>query len=155
GEGALLDWSPEPTVSVRGSDHRAETFVDLAAGATCRLVEEFALGRTGEPPGRLATRLRIVREGRPLLDHGEVFGPCVPGAASLARSGAARHVLTAVIVGPAAQPAEVRVDAAGVSVARMPLSDDVTVVLATGPDRPSVLRASVPGAARSDAERRR
>lgn len=143
GSGAALDWSPEPTVSVAGSDHVVETRVELAPDASCRIIEEFALGRSGEPAGRLRTRLRVTRGGRALVDHGEVFGPDLPGAGSLARAGAARHVLTAVIVGPAtAASSWATVGLPGVSVARIAVTDDVAVVLAAGPDRPSVLAAS-------------
>lgn len=139
GAGGHLDWRPEPTVSVAGSDHVATTRVDLRAGATCRIVEEFSLGRLGEPSGRLATALRVARDGRPLVHHGEWFGPDVPGAGSVSRVGTARHVLAAAIVGPPATASEVVLDVPGVSAARFAVADDVTVVLAAGPDRPSVL----------------
>jgi urease accessory protein len=149
GAGGHLEWCPEPTVSVAGSDHVATTRVDLSAAATCRIVEEFSLGRQAEPCGRLATSLRVTRAGRVLVHHGEQFGPDLPGAGSVARVGAARHVVAAVIVGPSAQPTEVVLDLAGVSAARLVVAADVTVVLAAGPDRPSVLavwaRLATPG----------
>jgi urease accessory protein len=149
GAGGHLDWWPEPTVSVGGSDHVASTRVDLGAQATCRIVEEYSLGRYGEPSGRLATDLRVTRGARPLVHHGELFGPDVPGAGSVARLGAARHVIAAVIVGAAVLPSEVVLDVGGASAARLAVADDVNVVLAAGPDRPSVLalweRLATPG----------
>lgn len=140
-DGGHLDWRPEPTVSVAGSDHVAHTVVELTAGATCRIVEEFALGRAGEPSGRLATRLRVVRDGVALIDHGEMFGPTIAGAGSVARVGPARHVFAEVVVGPRPPAPQAWVDVAGVSIARLPLADAAALVLAAGPDRPSVLTA--------------
>ena len=69
GMDAHLDWIGEPTVSVVGSDHTITTVVDLDETATCRVVEEVSLGRSGEPSGRLQLVLRIRRAGRP---------PCPP-----------------------------------------------------------------------------
>jgi urease accessory protein len=138
GAGAHLDWRPEPTVSVAGSDHVARTRIALAEGATCRVVEEFSLGRCGEPPGRLATELRVTRAGRPLVHHAEVFGPAVAGAGSVARVGAARHVVMAVVVGPPAGPSRVELVPHGASAAWLPVAGDALLVLACGPDRPAV-----------------
>lgn len=138
GAGAHLDWRPEPTVSVAGSDHVARTHIALAGSATCRVVEEFSLGRCGEPSGRLATELRMTRAGRPLVHHGEVFGPDIAGAGSFARLGSARHVLMAVVVGPPAGPSRVTLAPDRASGAWLPVAADAVVVLACGPDRPAV-----------------
>lgn len=127
GAGAHLEWALEPMVSVVGSDHVARTAVELAAGATCRLVEEYALGRHGEPCGTLATELRITRDGTPLVHHGERFTP-----------GAPRHVLAALLVG---LPADPFVHVGGdVHAACLPAAvPGVAVLLAQGHDRPAVL----------------
>jgi urease accessory protein len=78
GEDAELNWLPQQIISVRGSDLRMRTRVEL--GATGRLVlrEEQILGRHGEPSGTLTTRLTVHRAGRPLLDQELSLGPAAP-----------------------------------------------------------------------------
>ena len=137
GAGAHLAWWAEPTVSIVGSDHTTRTVVDVADDATCRIVEEVSLGRTGEAPGRLHLALHVTRGGRPVVRHAETFGDSPGPTPSLVSVGGARHVLSAVLVG---------VDA-GVSrtvvtdecrAAWLPMAADVAVVLAVGSDRPVV-----------------
>ncbi len=135
-DGRLRLWL-EPTVSVVGSRHRATTTVRLAEGATCVVVEEVALGRRGEASGRLDLRLRVERAGAVLLDHGEAFGPDVPGALSSVSVGAARHVCSAVLVGVTAGESRTCIET-GRAAAWLPIAEDAAVVLAVGPDRPSV-----------------
>ncbi len=143
GAGAHLTWRPEPTVSIEGSDHIARTLIDLAEGATCEVVEEYSLGRCGEVSGRLVTDLRVVRGGRPLVHHGECFGPSEPGAGSVAGVASARHVLAAIFVGRPVEESMVVLDdptrPASRSAAWFPVAVDAGVLLAVGPDRPSVV----------------
>jgi urease accessory protein len=141
GMDAHIDWIGEPTVSVAGSDHTITTTVDLDETATCRVVEEVSLGRSGEPSGRLRLVLRVVRGGRPLVHHDEEFGPDVPGAGSVISNGGAHHVLSEVLVGVDAGEPRVSVTD-GCRVAWLPVAADVVMILAVGPDRPSV-RAAV------------
>lgn len=136
GAGGHLDVAPEPTVTVVGSRHRSIARVLLAAGATCRLVDEVSLGRTGEPPGDLALSLRVERDGVPLVHHDERFGHA--GATTSVGVGAARHVVTAVLVGPDAGAPRVVVEPDR-AVSWMPVADDAVVVMALGRDRPAVL----------------
>jgi urease accessory protein len=138
GAGGRLDLGLEPTVSVAGSWHRASTIVRLAGSATCCVVEEVVLGRTGECSGRLDLALRVERDGSPLAHHEESFGPGVPGAGSSVSVGGARHVLSAVLVGVDAGRSRVRVEN-GRAVAWLPVQDDAVVIMAVGPDRPTVL----------------
>lgn len=140
GAGAHLDWFGEPTVSVVGSDHTVTTAVDLDVAATCRVVEEVSLGRSGEPSGRLRLVLRVERNGRPLVHHDELFGPDAPGAGSVVSVGAARHVLSAVLVGVEAGEPRSMIDGP-CRVAWLPVAADAAVVLAVGPDRPTVTTA--------------
>ncbi|MFF8838069.1 urease accessory protein UreD [Streptomyces sp. NPDC015130] len=79
GEGAVLRWLPEQLVSAHGSDLLMRTTVELAATARLVLREEQILGRHGEPPGTLLTRLTVRRAGRPLLDQELTYGPGAPG----------------------------------------------------------------------------
>ncbi|AEW92719.1 MULTISPECIES: urease accessory protein UreD [Streptomycetaceae] len=79
GPGAELRWLPEPLIAAAGSDLVLTTEAELAADARLVLREEQVLGRAGEAPGRLVTRLSVRRRGRPLLDQELAFGPGVPG----------------------------------------------------------------------------
>ncbi len=141
GMDAHLEWVGQPTVSVAGSDHTVATVVDLDAMATCRIVEEVSLGRSGEPSGQLRLIIRVERDGHPLVHHDELFGPAVPGAGSVVSAGVARHVLSEVLVG--VDPGESRVSVDGETrAAWLSMGPDVAMILAVGPDRPSV-QASV------------
>ncbi len=98
--GARLDWWPEPTVSVFGSDHRTVTRIELADGAVMRWVDELSLGRHGEPCGALSLRQRVEVAGRVMVDHETAFGTSAfagPGA-----HGIGRCVLSAVLIGDGA-----------------------------------------------------
>ncbi|MFF7440355.1 urease accessory protein UreD [Streptomyces sp. NPDC008122] len=79
GDGAVLRWLPEQLVSAAGSNLRMRTTVDLAPTARLVLREEQVLGRHGEAPGTLTTRLTVRRAGRPLFDQELAFGPGAPG----------------------------------------------------------------------------
>lgn len=138
GEGAHLDWRPEPTVSVVGSDHLISTRVELAPTATCRLFDELSLGRHGEASGALEWELRVERGGRVLVHHAERFGPDVAGHGSVVGVGSARHVCSGVLVGVDAGTSRTRIDGASAA-GRLPVADDTVVVMAVGPDRPAVL----------------
>ncbi|MDN3292944.1 urease accessory protein UreD [Streptomyces ficellus] len=79
GEQAELRWLPEQLISAYGSDLRMRTVVELAGSARLVLREEQILGRHGEAPGTLATRLTVRRAGRLLLDQELRYGPGAPG----------------------------------------------------------------------------
>ncbi|WP_328869777.1 urease accessory protein UreD [Streptomyces sp. NBC_00287] len=78
-DGGELRWLPEQLISAGGSDLYVTTHVDL--GATARLVlrEEQVLGRVGEEPGRLTSRLTVRIAGRTVLDQELACGPGAPG----------------------------------------------------------------------------
>jgi urease accessory protein len=97
GPGARLEYRPEPLVVADGARHRTEVAVQLAADASLVLRDEVLLGRHGERGGRCRTRLRVDRDGRPLLRHElEVDGadPAIGGPAVLAGHRAAGTLLT-------------------------------------------------------------
>jgi urease accessory protein len=138
GRNAHLDLWLEPTISVVGSRHRTATVVRLDGDATCRIVEESVLGRRNEASGHLDLSLRVERDGRPLVHHDERFGPDVSGAWSSVSVGAARHVVSAVLVGIDVGLPQVRVEADR-AVAWLPVAADAAMVMAIGHDRPSVM----------------
>ncbi|MCC2278014.1 urease accessory protein UreD [Streptomyces sp. ET3-23] len=134
GDGAVLHWLPEPLISARGSDLRTATRAELAAGARLVLREEQVLGRTGEPPGRLVSRLTVRRAGRPLFDQELAYGPGVPGWDGGAVLGGHRAVGQLVVVDPAFEhrPAEPRL--LGGTAVLTPLAGPAVAVGAVAPD---------------------
>ncbi|MCX5389287.1 urease accessory protein UreD [Streptomyces sp. NBC_00094] len=135
GEGGALRWLPEQLVSAHGSDLRMRTTVELAATARLVLREEQILGRHGEPPGTLATRLTVRRAGRPLLDQELAYGPGAPdgwdGGAVLGGHRATGQLL---VVDPdfTDKPVESRLLGEGAVIA--PLAGPAALVTAVAPD---------------------
>lgn len=78
-DGGELHWLPEQLISVCGSDLHVTTRVDLAGSARLVLREEQVLGRVGEEPGRLTSRLTLRIAGRTVLDQELACGPGAPG----------------------------------------------------------------------------
>ncbi|MEI7032110.1 urease accessory protein UreD [Streptomyces pratensis] len=101
GEHAKLYWSPKPLICAAGSDLRQSWTVDVAPTARLALREELVLGRTGEPPGHVATRLVVRRGGRVLLDQEARYGPGAPGWDGPAVLGAHRATGQLLLVDPA------------------------------------------------------
>lgn len=134
GEHAEAHWLPEPVISAAGSDLRQTVRAELAPTARLVLRDEQVLGRTGEAPGRLRTRLTVHRGGRPLIDQELAYGPGTPGwdgPAVLAGHRAAGQLL---IVDPAfaGQPPEARL--LGPTAAVTPLAGPAVLVTAVAPD---------------------
>jgi len=99
--GAELVWDPEPFIAAQGARHRTTVRIELADDARLTWHEQTLLGRHGEEPGSVATRLCVRRAGRPLLDHTVAVGPHYPGSLGPAVIGAGRAGSTTVIVDPA------------------------------------------------------
>ncbi|MEU0660956.1 urease accessory protein UreD [Streptomyces lavendulocolor] len=135
GEDAELCWLPEQLVSARGSDLRMRTVVDLAATARLVLREEQVLGRHGEGPGTLATRLTVRRAGRLLLDQELAYGPGAPGGwdggAVLAGNRAVGQLL---VVDPAYDGKAAEPRLIGGCAALAPLAGPAVLVTAVAPD---------------------
>jgi urease accessory protein len=75
GAGGRLNWLPEPIVPVAGSLHRVTAAIEVATGGAVAWREEIMLGRHGEAPGELSSRLEIITgTGRPLLRQEVVVG---------------------------------------------------------------------------------
>ncbi|MFJ1991043.1 urease accessory protein UreD [Streptomyces asiaticus] len=100
-DGAALHWLPEPLISAHGSELLMTTRVELAPTARLVLREEQILGRTGESPGQLTSRLTVHRAGRPLLDQELAHGPGAPGWDGGAVLGGHRAVGQLLVVDPA------------------------------------------------------
>ncbi|UBU18453.1 urease accessory protein UreD [Nonomuraea gerenzanensis] len=138
-EQASLHWLPEPLISAARSNLRQSCTVDVAAGARLVLREEQVLGRAGEPPGRLTTRLTVRHDGHLLLDQQSAYGPDAPGwdgPAVLAGHRAAGQLL---IVDPAyaEDPPGVRLfgdDPANGQAVLTPLAGSALLVTAVAPD---------------------
>lgn len=117
GDGARLDWLPEPLISAAGSVLRMTTTVELAPTAHLVLREEQVLGRSGEETGALRSRLIVRRAGRTLLDQETAYGPGAPGWDTSAVLDGHRALGQLLVVQPESDqsPAEVRLlgDAAG------------------------------------------
>ncbi|MGW0390036.1 urease accessory protein UreD [Streptomyces sp. NPDC003042] len=134
-EDAAVRWLPEPLVSVRGSDLRVRTRAELAPTARLLLREEQVLGRTGEVPGLLRSRLTVTRGGRALLDQELACGPGAPGGwdgpAGLAGHRALGQLL---IVDPAFEEAPPAAGVLGEFAVLTPLAGPAVLVTALAPD---------------------
>ncbi|MFD7838608.1 urease accessory protein UreD [Streptomyces sp. NPDC059761] len=134
-EDSALRWLPEPLVSVRGSDLRVRTRAELAPTARLLLREEQVLGRSGEVPGLLRSRLTVTRGGSPLLDQEVACGPGAPGGwdgpAGLAGHRALGQLL---VVDPAFAISAPRAAVLGEFAAVTPLAGPAVLVTALAPD---------------------
>ncbi|MET9466031.1 urease accessory protein UreD [Streptomyces sp. NPDC006544] len=134
GESAVR-WLPEPLVSVRGSDLRVRTRAELAPTARLLLREEQVLGRTGEAPGLLCSRLTVTRAGRPLLDQELACGPGAPGGwdgpAGLHGHRALGQLL---VVDPDFEAAPPQARTLGEFAAATPLAGPAVLITALAPD---------------------
>ncbi|MFF3751919.1 urease accessory protein UreD [Streptomyces sp. NPDC002018] len=135
GENAELNWLPQQLVSAYGSDLRMRTRVELAGTARLTLREEQILGRHGEGPGTLHTRLTVLRAGRPLLDQELAYGPGAPagwdGGAVL---GGHRAVGQLLLVGPEFEEKPAMPRLLGESAVLTPLAGPAVLVTAVAPD---------------------
>ncbi|WP_394814497.1 urease accessory protein UreD [Streptomyces chisholmiae] len=100
GEHARLRWLPQPLISAAGSNLHQTYTVNLASTSRLLLREEQILGRAGEEPGHLVTRIRVHRAGRPLLDQRTAYGDPAPGWDGPAVLAGHRAVGQLLLVGP-------------------------------------------------------
>ncbi|WP_280912703.1 urease accessory protein UreD [Streptomyces sp. SAI-208] len=134
-DGGELRWLPEQLISAGGSDLSVGTRIDLAATGRLVLREEQVLGRVGEEPGRLTSRLVLRIAGRTVLDQELACGPGAPGGwdgpAVLAGH---RTVGQLLVARPefAEQPVPARVLGEGAVV--VPLAGPAVLVTAVAPD---------------------
>ncbi|HZF90979.1 urease accessory protein UreD [Streptomyces sp.] len=134
-DGGELRWLPEQLICAAGSELTVRTRVDLAAGGRLVLREEQVLGRVGEEPGRLTSRLTVRVDGRAVLDQELACGPGAPGGwDGSAGLGGHRAVGQLVVVRPefAARPVVARTLGEGAAV--LPLAGPAALVSAVAPD---------------------
>lgn len=65
--GGAFVWLPQPVIAAAGCDHLNDVAVDLAPDARFVMREQLLLGRKGEDSGHLRQKVRVRRDGRPLL----------------------------------------------------------------------------------------
>ncbi|WP_171108771.1 MULTISPECIES: urease accessory protein UreD [Streptomyces] len=134
-DGGELRWLPEQLISACGSDLHMHTRADVGPAARLVLREEQVLGRAGEEPGRLTSRLSVRIAGRAVLDQELSCGPGAPGGwDGPAGLGGHRAVGQLVVVRPefAQRPVPARVLGEGAAV--MPLAGPAALVTAVAPD---------------------
>lgn len=134
-DGGELHWLPEPLISARGSDLYVTSRVDLAPGARLVLREEQVLGRVGEEPGRLTSRVVVRVGGRVVLDQELACGTGAPGGwdgpAVLAGH---RAVGQLVVVQPEFDEKPVAARVLGEYASLVPLAGPAALVTAVAPD---------------------
>ncbi|MFG3661809.1 urease accessory protein UreD [Streptomyces sp. NPDC047706] len=134
-DGGELHWLPEQLIAARDSDLYVRIRADLGPAARLVLREEQVLGRAGEEPGRLTSRLSVRVAGRTVLDQELSCGPGAPGGwDGPAGLGGHRAVGQLVVVRPefAERPAAVRVLGEGAAV--LPLAGPAVLVTAVARD---------------------
>lgn len=103
---AMLTWIPEPGLATEGCDHRCDNLVQLASSARLLWRDEFMVER--RPDGAAGTwrsRLRVTRDGWPVVSSELAMGPGSPLWCSPAVLNGARSVSFMVVVDPG-QPLE-------------------------------------------------
>lgn len=132
---AELRWLPEQLICARGSDLTVTTEVDVGAAGRLVLREEQVLGRVGEEPGRLASRIRVRVAGRVVLDQELECGPGAPGGwDGPAGLGGHRAAGQLVVVRPEFGAFPVAPRTLGESAAVLPLAGPAVLVSAVAPD---------------------
>ncbi|MEU6096826.1 urease accessory protein UreD [Streptomyces sp. NPDC047079] len=130
-----LRWLPEQLISARGSELSVSSRIDLAPGARLVYREEQVLGRVGEDPGRLTSRLTVRLAGRPLLDQEVACGPGAPGGWDGPAVLAGRRTLGQLLVArPEFEGSPVAARPLGEWAALTPLAGPAVLVTAVAPD---------------------
>ncbi|QUW83571.1 urease accessory protein UreD [Streptomyces mirabilis] len=133
--GGELRWLPEQLISAQESDLYVSSRVELRSGARLVFREEQVLGRVGEQPGRLTSRLVVRLDGRPLLDQELSCGPGAPGGwDGPAVLGGHRALGQLVVVRPEFEREPPQARLLGEYAALMPLAGPAALVSALAPD---------------------
>ncbi|MET7849922.1 urease accessory protein UreD [Streptomyces avermitilis] len=133
--GGELRWLPEQLISAGGSELYVTSRIDLEPGARFVFREEQVLGRVGEEPGRLTSRLTLRIGGRTVLDQELACGPGAPGGwDGPAVLGGHRALGQLVVVRPEFEREPVGARLLGESAALTPLAEAAVLVTALAPD---------------------
>ncbi|MET7972699.1 urease accessory protein UreD [Streptomyces mirabilis] len=133
--GGELRWLPEQLISAQGSDLYVSSRVELRSGARLVFREEQVLGRVGEQPGRLTSRLTVRLDGRPLLDQELSCGPGAHGGwDGPAGLGGHRALGQLLVVRPEFESEPPQARLLGEYAALMPLAGPAALVSALAPD---------------------
>jgi urease accessory protein len=133
--GGELRWLPEQLISAQGSDLYVSSRVELRSGARLVFREEQVLGRVGEQPGRLTSRLTVRLDERPLLDQELSCGPGAPGGwDGPAGLGGHRALGQLLVVRPEFESEPPQARLLGEYAALMPLAGPAVLVSALAPD---------------------
>jgi urease accessory protein len=143
---AMLTWRPEAGVAADGCQHLVGAIVELAASARLLWRDEFLIERRDDAgPGTWSSRLRVVRDGWPVVCTELAVGPGSPLWESPAVLEGARAVSLMVVVDPEQTPQSWRssraTDASATGVA-LPLAGPGVQIVAWG-DELSDCRATI------------
>ncbi len=134
----LLVWAPEPGLSVEGCDHRSEAVVQLSGSARLLWRDEFMVDRRSEGhPGTWRSRLRVTRDGWPVVSTETAIGPASALWESPAVLDGARAVSLMVVVDPGQGPADwssTRVTVGTATGVALPLSAPGVQIMTWGQD---------------------
>lgn len=132
--GATFVWWAEPIIAASRCNHRHKVEIELAGTARLVMREEILLGRHGEDPGDLSSRLRITRDTRPLYDQQVEFGPSYDGWRGAAVLGGNSAVGSVIAVDPDWETTPPECDPFDRNAALTPLAGPGVCISAVAPD---------------------
>jgi urease accessory protein len=132
GVDALLAWVPDPTVCFTGARYSQTLDVTLERGASLVLADVVTAGRSARGErwafAQYASRLRVTRDGRALMDERQVLDPA--HGALPERMGRFDALATVLLVGPALATAR---DALSSRVAGLPVTPRARELFSASP----------------------
>lgn len=135
---AMLTWRPEPGVAAEGCQHRFSAAVEMAGSARLLWRDEFVLADSDDPnPGTWSSRIRVVRDGWPVVCSELSVGPGSPLWESPAVLEGARAVSTMIVVDPEPESdvwVTSRVNDASATGVALPLAGPGVQIVAWGDD---------------------
>jgi urease accessory protein len=133
----MLTWRPEPSVATDGATHRSTATIEMAGSARLVWRDEFLLDHRGEAtPGTWTSRVRVVRDGWPIVCTELGVGPGCAHWESPAVLEGANAVSQTVIVDPghAAEWKSARATEGAATGVALPLAGPAIHVVAWGDD---------------------
>lgn len=138
GSDGMLAWRPEPGVAADACYHRAESTVELAGNARLLWRDEFILDRRrASTPGTWNSRLRVTRDGWPVVCTEQAVGPGSPLWESPAVLEGAKALSLMVVVDPGHPPegwCTARATEGSATGVAMPLAGPGVQIVAWGDD---------------------